>query len=142
MNEFRKVRNGKFALKQEAFKEQVKSIDDRLFKALDVTLERTANTELIPNWEVIAASMPGVMKLRSHVGYAETEKIDDMHEAFTQVVNTAAYIIASTDGWVYPDMLHYNNHEVKQALERNEKNNLTQVGRYLARFNYLIGNNK
>ena len=142
MNEFKQVRNTKFGINQETFKEQVKSLDERLFNALDVTLERTANTVLIPNWEVIAASMPGIMKRRSHTGYAETETINDVHEAFSQLVETGAYVVASSDGWVYPDLLHYTAFEVKQAAKRNDENNLTQVGRHLARFNYLLGNAK
>tara|TARA_R110000803_G_C11894531_1_gene311334 strand:+ start:200 stop:661 length:462 start_codon:yes stop_codon:yes gene_type:complete len=138
MNEFKKVKQPTFLESQKFFKQEVLNANEPLFNALNVTLERTENTELIPNWEVIAANIPGVMKKRSHAGFAETEKISDTHEAYAKLVNTAAYVIASKDGWVYPDMIYSNKHEVKQAKERNASNNLSHTGRFLARFNYLL----
>tara|TARA_Y100000385_G_scaffold219473_1_gene228894 strand:+ start:811 stop:1242 length:432 start_codon:yes stop_codon:yes gene_type:complete len=137
MNEFKKVRNQKFIESQNSYRDYVAEQAPKLFKALNVKLERTENTELIPNWETIAASIPGVLKDKYGIGYAETENINDTAEAFTRVVKMG-YIIASTDGWVYPDMLHNNKYEIKLAFERNQKNNLTQLGRSLARFNYLL----
>lgn len=138
MNEFKKVRMNSFTEKQSYYKQQVKEANEGLFNALDVTLERTENTELIPNWELIAAQIPGIMKRSSHIGYAETNNLDDVAEAFALVVKNGAYVVASKDGWVYPDMLWSNKHNIEQAIERNKTNNLTSTGRYLAKFNYLL----
>ena len=127
-----------FQAKQSMFRDEVKKQNLILHNALNVEIERTENTKLIPNWEVIAASMPFVMSNASHIGYAETEKINDSWECFSQVVDSGAYVIADVDGWVYPDLLWNNKFEVAQAKERFAQNNGTYVGRILARFNHLV----
>jgi hypothetical protein len=129
-----------FLAKQLEFAQEVKSLNEALFNALNVELERTDSTVFIPHWEVIAASMPGVMKEGSHRGYAETENLNDKPELFSLIVDSACFVIADKKGWVYPDFLFNNKYEIQQAKERNKENNLTGCGRRLARFNYLLQN--
>jgi hypothetical protein len=134
-----RVKSENFAAKQSMFAQEVKNVNEALFNALNVELERTTSTCLIPHWEVIAASMPGVMKEGSHIGYAETENLNDLHEVFSKVVEYH-FVIADKAGWVYPDFLINGKFEIEQAKERNKSNNLTYGGRILARFNYLWWN--
>ncbi len=128
-----------FINKQEAGKQLVKEQDERLYNALNVVIERTENTNLIPNWEVIASCMPFVNLKRSHTGFAETENINDLHECWTQVQD-ALYLIADLNGYVYPDFYEGNNFMVKQNIERFKQNNANFQGRILARFNWLLNN--
>ena len=128
-----------FSAKQTIFAQQVKELNELLFNALNVELEKSNYQKYVPHWEVIAASMPGIIKKGSHIGYAETEELNDIDIVFSQLVNSSSCFIAiDRAGWVYPDAIINTKHEIKQAKERNQENNLTGSGRILAKFNYLL----
>tara|TARA_R110000796_G_scaffold162797_2_gene279739 strand:- start:658 stop:1083 length:426 start_codon:yes stop_codon:yes gene_type:complete len=126
-----------FISKRELAASLVKQENERLYNALNVVIERTEHSNLIPNWEVIYSCIPFVNLRSSHIGYAETENINDIHDCWSQVQD-ALFLISTLDGYVYPDMYDGNKFMVKQNLERFKQNNANFQGRILARFNYLL----
>lgn len=134
------MKTQKFIENQTMYAEYVKNQNERLYKALNVEIERTQNTKWIPNWELIASCIPFVNLRHSHIGYAETETVNDIHEAFAQL-KKVIYVIADTDGEVYPDVYYNYQFAIKRNKERFKENNAEFSGRMLARFNYLLNKN-
>ena len=134
------MKKQKFLTNQQVYADYVKSQNVTLYNALNVEIERTQNTNWIPNWELIASCIPFVNLKSSHIGFAETETINDIHEAFAQLKNVL-YVIADNDGSVYPDLYYNHKFAIKRNKERFGQNNAEFSGRILARFNYLLQKN-
>lgn len=131
------MKTEKFQIKQQTYAEYVKKENERLYNALNVEIERSENTKWIPNWELIASCIPFVNLTYSHIGFAETENINDAHEAFARL-KTVLYVIADNDGSVYPDAYYNSKFAVENNKKRFKENNADYSGRILARFNYLL----
>ena len=134
------MKTNKFILSQETYAHYVKKQNLKLYNALNVVIERTENTTLIPHWELIASCIPFVNLNNSHIGYAETQDINDIHEAWAKLQNVL-FIVANVDGTVYPDFYYNVKYAVKNNQERFKQNNADYSGRILARFNYLLEKN-